>query len=345
MKKRSELKLSTLFTIAVFLIQSISSLLPPVFVIVGFQLGLAIDPNPVYLLICVAFTSIFFGILFSKIVGTHILKSITDLSAASSMVAKGNFQVQLNEKCYGKELTDMIRNFNIMTNELKHIETLRDDFVANVSHEFKTPISVINGYAMLLQDETISSEKRDNYIECILSNSKRLSRLTENILLISKLENQEIVLDKAFYSLDEQLRNELLSLENLWSLKNLSLDIDLENIQFYGNKYMLSLVWHNLLSNAIKFTPDGGKLTITLKKEGTFASVVISDTGIGMSEETMKHIFEKFYCADKSRHNGGNGLGLTLVNRIVYLCGGSIDVQSALNRGTDFRVKLPNESH
>ncbi len=344
MKGISEWKLSALFTIIVFITQSISSVIFPACTIIALKMGYITNPSPIFMLIFITFTSIVTGIFFSKAIGKRVLKPITDLSNASSLVAKGDFFIQLQENGCGKEICEMIRSFNIMTNKLKNIETLRNDFVTNVSHEFKTPLSVINGYATLLQDESISVEERNNYIEKIISNSKRLSNLTENVLLLSKLENQDIVLDKTFFSLDEQIRNDILSLEELWVEKKLTLNIDLENIQFYWNKNMLSLVWCNLLSNAIKFTPAGGTIWIEIKYDKSNILVSVGDTGIGMTEETQMHIFEKFYCEDKSRHSGSNGLGLTLTKRIIWLCGGTIEVQSKKDQGTIFYVRLPHET-
>lgn len=342
MKYFPEPKLSVLFTFIVFLIQIASSLIFPIITIAGLKLGFIMNPSPIFLLAYNIFASILLGICFSKIVGTHILKPITKLNKATSMVAKGNFQIQLEEKRFGKEISEMIRNFNIMTNELKSIETLRNDFVSNVSHEFKTPLSTISGYAMLMQDESITAKEKDDYIGHILSSTQRLSSLTENILLLSKLENQDIVLDKTSYSLDEQLRNDILALEPLWSEKNLFWYIELESTLFYGNKNMLSLVWSNLFSNAIKFTPDNGTISVNLYKENKNILISISDTGIGMSEETIKHIFEKFYCFDSSRHSSGNGLGLPLTKRIVCLCEGSITVESQKYIGSKFTVSFPD---
>lgn len=344
MKYFSEPKLSVLFTIVVFIIQTVSSVVFPTITIIGMKMGYIINPNMIFLLMQNLVFSILLGIVFSKMIGGRILKPITNLSNATSKVAKGDFQIYLEEeKGFGREVSEMVRNFNIMTNALKNIETLQNDFVSNVSHEFKTPLSTISGYAMLLQDETLSSEERDIYIERILTSTQRLSRLTENVLLISKLENQEIVLDKTTYSLDEQLRNDILALEPLWSEKEILWDIELDSIQFYGNKNMLSLVWSNLLANAIKFTSKNGAISVKLKAEQNQVVVSVSDTGIGMSEETLKHIFEKFYCADPSRHNSGNGLGLPLAKRIICLCAGSISVESQKGSGTTFTVSLPKQ--
>lgn len=341
MKFFSKIKLSVLFTLVVFLIQSASSLVFPIFTLILLKFGFILNPNPFILLTYNILPSMLLGIVFSKIVGGRILKPITDLSSATSEIASGNFQIRLDEeKRFGKEVSEMVQNFNIMANELKNIETLRNDFVSNVSHEFKTPLSSIIGYAMLLQDEALLPEERSSYIGRILSSTQRLSSLTENILLIAKLENQDIVLDRTVYALDEQIRNDILALEPLWRDKEFLWNIELENTLFYGNKNMLSLVWSNLLSNAVKFTPHGGMITVKLEKRTDSVVITVADNGIGMSAETVRHIFEKFYCADPSRHLGGNGLGLPLAKRVVCLCNGTISVQSAENKGAIFTVVL-----
>ena len=342
MKKIPDLKLSVLFILLIFIIQSISSSIFPLITIIAINLGYIKNPNPVIMLIFILITSIVIGVILAKIISKRVLKPITDLNEATKKVAKGDFNVQIEEIGIGKEIKEMIHSFNIMAKELKNIETFRNDFISNVSHEFKTPLSAIEGYATLLQDDSISKSERDNYIERIISSSKRLSTLSGNILMISKLENQEIVLDKRMFSLDEQIRSCILSLEHIWSEKNISLDIDMDNVIFYGNKSMISHIWFNIISNAIKFTPNGGLISVKLKNENDLVTVVISDTGIGMSEEIKNHIFEKFYCADKSRNNSGNGLGLTLVKRVIELCDGTIEVESQKNIGTKFIVKLPN---
>ena len=342
MKKIPDLKLSALFILLIFIIQSVSSSIFPLITILAINLGYVKNPNPVIMLTFILFTSIIIGLILAKIISKRVLKPITDLNEATKKVAKGDFNTQIEEIGIGKEIKEMTHSFNIMTNELKNIETFRNDFVSNVSHEFKTPLSAIEGYATLLQDDNISKSERNNYIERIISSSKRLSTLSGNILMISKLENQEIVLDKIKFSLDEQIRNCILSLENLWSEKNISLDIDMDNVIFYGNKSMISHIWFNIISNAIKFTPNGGLISVKLENRNNFVTVIISDTGIGMSEDVKKHIFEKFYCADKSRNDSGNGLGLTLVKRIIELCNGDIEVESQKDIGTKFIIKLPN---
>ncbi len=341
MKRLPDLRLSALFILLVFGIQFVSSSIFPFLTIIAFHFGYLQNQNPVVMLIFILLTSIVIGLILSKIISKRVLKPIMDLNEATKKVAKGEFDVQIEEIGIGQEIIEMTHSFNIMTQELKNIETFRSDFISNVSHEFKTPLSAIEGYATLLQDETLSSLEREQYITKILASSKRLSALSGNILMISKLENQQIVLDKKWFSLDEQIRNCILSLEHLWSEKNISMDVELDNVSYYGNKSMMSHIWYNLLSNAIRFTPKGDVISVQLKKEQGNIVIGCTDTGIGMSKETQKHIFEKFYCGDRSRNDGGNGLGLTLVKRIVELCDGAIAVESQEEMGSTFWITLP----
>lgn len=222
-----------------------------------------------------------------------------------------------------------------------HIETLRSDFVANVSHEFKTPIAAIEGYATLLQNHALPPEKQDHYIEKILDNSRRLSSLSGNVLMLSKLENQETVLDKTEYRLDEQIRQCILMLENKWASKNIEFDMELPRQIYYSSAFLLEQVWINLIDNAIKHSPAGSSIHIAICETSEAIAVSISDDGDGMTEEVQKHIFEKFYQGDKSHKAEGNGLGLALVKRIVDLCKGEIAVESAPGKGSLFIISLP----
>ena len=344
MKKIPDLRLSALFILLVFGIQFVSSSIFPFITIIAFHLGYLQNPNPVVMLVFILCTSVVIGLVLSKIISKRVLKPITDLNEATKKVAKGEFDVHIEEIGIGREIIEMTHSFNIMTQELKNIETFRSDFISNVSHEFKTPLSAIEGYATLLQDETLSKPEREQYITRILASSKRLSTLSGNILMISKLENQQIVLDKKWFSLDEQIRNCILSLERLWSEKSISMDVDLDNVSYYGNKSMMSHIWFNLLSNAIRFTPKG-VISVQLKKEKGKIVLRCADTGVGMSKKKKKHIFEKFFCGDRSRNDGGNGLGLTLVKRIVELCDGTIEVESQEEIGSTFWITLPEVSH
>jgi signal transduction histidine kinase len=271
---------------------------------------------------------------------TRMLQPILKINDAAKKVAKGDFTVRLDERSIAREIEEIAVNFNVMVKELSNTETLRSDFISNVSHEFKTPIAAIEGYTTLLQDERLSRGEQQEYIARILENTGRLSRMTQSILSLSQLENQEIVLQKDWFQLDEQIRRVLLGCETLWEEKELTIDINLDAVRFYGNKALLAQVWSNLIDNAIKFSKKGGTLSISCRAEGGLVLVSVRDTGIGMSEEIQKHAFDKFYQGDQSHAGKGSGLGLALVKRIVSLCGGSIAIESKENVGTEISVTL-----
>ncbi len=234
----------------------------------------------------------------------------------------------------------MNQNFNIMAKELGSIETLRNDFVVNVSHEFKTPISTIEGYATLLSNSLINDEQKNIYLSKILNSTKRLSTLTSNILLLSKLENQEIIINKINFSLDEQIRTTILSLESEWSTKKIVFNLDLPNTIIFANEELLFQVWYNIIHNAIKFSHTNSKINIAINNANENTIITIEDFGCGISSNALSHIFEKFFQEDNSRNQNGNGLGLSLVHKILSLCNGSINVSSVLGEGTKFIIKL-----
>ena len=308
-----------------------------------FRCGLlTVDPFgrqvPILLL---ALVSLLIGTVIALYVGRLIVRPVQNISEAFDKLSAGNFDVKIPENEKLREIREMAQHFNAMTYDLSHIETLRSDFVANVSHEFKTPIAAIEGYATLLQNRSLSPEKHDHYVEKILENSRRLSNLSGNVLMLSKLENQEIVSGKSEFRLDEQLRKCVLLLERKWAEKNMEFDMDLPKINYYGSEPLLSQVWVNLLDNAIKHSPVGGVVHIAIQQTDSLLIVTITDHGNGMSEEVQKHMFEKFYQGDSSRKAEGNGLGLALVKRIVELCRGTIEAESAPGNGAAFSVALP----
>lgn len=310
-----------------------------------FNLGIiSIDPANKHIPLVFAFAgSILIGAIIALFVGRLIIKPVQNISNAFGELSKGNFNVRVPDHERITEINEMVKCFNSMAYDLSHIETLRNDFVENVSHEFKTPIASIEGYATLLQDSNLSDEKRIRYTDKILDNSKNSSYLLTNILALSKLENQETVYNKKEYLLDEQLRRAVLLLEDKWSKKNIDFDIDLPKCKYFGNEQLLNQVWYNLIDNAIKYSPDNGKIAILLTCNDSQVLVSISDEGCGMRDEVLKHIFEKFYQGDSSRKSEGNGLGLALVKRIVNLCGGEITVNSQIDCGSEFTVALPFE--
>lgn len=307
------------------------------------NMGIIRDPKGGLIFVISGIVSVIVGTIASRLAGKRPLDSILAINEATKEVVKGNYTVRLNEDIPVTELSSMAHNFNVMVKELANTEIFRKDFIENVSHEFKTPLSAIEGYVTLLQQKSLAEEKRAEYTQRILLNTKRLSSLTGNILLLARLENQEIVIKKVRYSLDEQLREVILLFEAQWTAKDLDLDIDLCSVDYSGSKELLMQVWQNILGNAIKFVSEQGQIRILLRKEQDNIIVSIADNGIGMDEETKKRIYERFYQADTSRTGAGNGLGLTLAKRIVDLHNGTIEVSSEVGKGTAFTVTLPEE--
>ncbi len=291
-------------------------------------------------LISFGIAAIMVSVFLTLLVSSRFFRPIEHLIRALEQVTAGDFRVRLPENAYDLEIAEMNINFNKMVKELKSMEMLQADFIQNVSHEIKTPLSAIEGYASLLCSEELSEEGKQ-YLERILESTKRLSYLTGNILKLSKLENQQIISEKQQFSLDEQLRQAVLLLEPFWDKKNLIMDIDLSEVYFYGSEELLFQVWTNLLSNAIKFTPKGGSISIRLEQGIHDIHVDIQDTGIGMTEEVQSHIFDKFYQGEKNRNMEGNGLGLALVKKIIELCDGTISVKSQPDHGSVFTVRFP----
>lgn len=339
--KKPQWTLIVFFSALVFLLFLATIFLTFCVMFVLFQIGLLSQHDPKTPLIAFAIVSVIIGTILSRLFGKRPLETIVEISDASKEVAKGNFDIRLPEDNAAKELRELAHNFNIMTKELASTEMLRNDFVENVSHEFKTPLTAIEGYVTLLQKKDLSEEKRMEYIQKILVSTRRLSSLVGNILLISRLENQEIAISKSRFSLDEQIRESLLLLENQWSRKKLDLDIDLAECDYTGNPELLAQAWQNLLSNAFKFAPEGSCVHISLYQQETTICVEITDQGPGISAELQSRIFEKFYQGDSSRSTQGNGLGLALAKRILDLHGGQITVHSVVGNGSTFSVKLP----
>jgi signal transduction histidine kinase len=265
------------------------------------------------------------------------------LSEAARKVARGDFSVRIApiRKDGKKDFVEvMFDDFNTMAEELASIEMLKNDFIANVSHEIKTPLAVIQSYAAELQNEALGPEERREYIKTIIMSSQRLSALVSNILKLNKLEHQEILPSAAAFDPGEQIRRCALAFEDLWERKNITFDADLDELTVCYDESMLEIVWNNLIANAVKFTAPGGYISLVLKQSEGFAVVRISDTGCGMDEETQKHIFDKFYQGDPSHSQEGNGLGLALVKKVIDITGAKISVMSKVGEGTTFTVRL-----
>jgi len=301
--------------------------------------------NPLFLCVVLLLISALFGTSLAAFFSKHHLRPIKKLSDATREVKKGNFRVRVQEDDSQPltEMGELIKNFNEMVRELDGIELFRNDFINNFSHEFKTPIVSIRGFARELQRGNLDEAQRQEYAKIIAEESDRLAQLSTNVLELSKLENQQIVINKSSFFLDEQLRQCILLREKEWTEKNLDMIPELDSVQFYGNEEILAHIWTNLIGNAIKFTPENGEIRIRLFENDTHITVEIADTGIGMSDEVKQHIFEKFYQGDASHHRDGYGIGLTMVARAVTLCGGSVSVESKLGEGSTFTVILPKE--
>lgn len=296
---------------------------------------------PFVFLIVGLVVSVIIGTCISAAVASKIVRPVREVKKAMHRVEKGDFSQRLEVTGFNGEIDELIESYNKMAQELGGIEMFRENFINSFSHEFKTPIVSIQGFAKQLKKENLSEEKKQEYIDIIISESKRLTNLSSNILMLSKLENQQIITDKTSFSLDEQIRNCILLLEKQWTAKDISFDIDMQEIQYTTNAEMLSQVWVNIIGNAIKFSPEGSSIRVKLFKEGDVITAEITDRGIGMDQQTISHIFERFYQGDRAHASEGNGLGLPLVKRIVELCNGNIRVESQYGKGTNFIVTLP----
>lgn len=271
-------------------------------------------------------------------------RPVRKITSAAEQIMKGDFSVRI-PPIHTIDSADgfgtIAECLNKMAQELAGMETLRTDFIANVSHELKTPLAVIQNYGTMLQQPDLPEEKRLEYAKSVTEASHRLANLITNILKLNKLENQQIYPQVETYDLGEQLCECLLSFEEAWEKKELQIETDVqEAVLVDADAQLLSLVWNNLFSNAVKFTEPHGKISLSLRTQGDFAVIQVSDTGCGIPPEVGKHIFEKFYQGDTSHATQGNGLGLALVKRVIDIVGGDISVSSQVGRGSTFTVRI-----
>lgn len=290
-------------------------------------------------LLWIVIVSIVVGGLVTSFISKKFMTPLTNLSSAMNKVADGDFETQIETESKLDEIQEIYTNFNLMVKELNATETLQSDFVSNVSHEIKTPITAIEGYATLLQDCT-DNETEAEYVDKILLNTKRLSELVGNILLLSKVDNKAIQAKKTTYRLDEQIRQTIVMFEPKWSAKEIEFDVDMDEIEYTGDEGLMFHVWNNLIDNAIKFNPVNGFIRIKLEKGDEKIIFTVEDEGCGIKDEEKKHIFNKFYQSDSSHKAEGNGLGLALVKNILTLCSGEISVSDGKNGGAKFTVNL-----
>ena len=278
-------------------------------------------------------------VLMTTVASFYLSKPVQVLTRAHERVQEGDFSVRLPDNQPG-EMGELMRSFNDMTEALGSTAYLQKDFISSISHEFKTPIASIRGFAKLLQMPGLTEEQKAEYISMIAQESDRLARLSDTLLRLSALEQQTALASLTAFPLDEQLRQVILRLEPAWSQKDIGWQLDLNEVSVTSDQELLNQVWVNIIQNAIKFSPEGSEIEVRVFREGN-AIVEIQDHGCGMTEEAQSRIFDKFYQADKSRRQEGVGLGLSLVKRIVDMMGGKVTVTSAVGEGSTFRVELP----
>ena len=271
--------------------------------------------------------------------GRRALDPLRKVIDATRQVAAGDFNVRVQLKGVG-ELQELSQSFNKMAQELASIETMRGDFINNISHEIKTPLMSLRGFAKLLRDGDLTPGEREEYLNIIITEAERLAALSTKTLTLSKYEHVEILADRAPFRLDEQIRRTVALAEPLWAAKEIDADVELEEVTFNGNEDLTQQIWMNLLDNAVKFSPRGGKIRIRLRRQDDGIVFTIQDQGIGMESREQARCFDKFYQSDASHANAGNGLGLAIVKRIVELHGGSVEVRSAPGQGSTFTVHL-----
>ena len=309
-------------------------------ILLVFGVSLSELSTPWTLLILLTLLCFFLSMVASYFLMKKIFNPLEQISVAAGKVASGDFSPEISYQGEFEELERTFENFNRMVKELNSVEIMRNDFIADVSHEFKTPLAAITGYATLLQDTELSEEEKNEYIRKIFFNIEKLNDLTENILRLSKMEQQQFLDTPVTFRLDEQIREAIVLLEPKWSAKNLELDLELPETVYTGHSSLLFTVWTNLIGNAVKYTDNNGTIGVSVFEDKDSVQVTVRDTGIGMSEETKTHIFDKFYQGDTSRKSQGNGLGLAICKEIVRKCNGEIFVESILGTGSAFLVKL-----
>lgn len=296
------------------------------------------ENDAIYMLGMIPCMGLVAGISIIKIIDT-LKRRMRKISDGINRVAEGNLDIEIDLERSG-EYRDMYRNFNRMVRELKNTKMEMQNFMNDFSHEFKTPITSIHGFAELLLENNITEEERKQYLQIIAEESHRLAALSQNTLLLTKLDAQEVVTDKKEFDLEEQIKRCTILLFREMEKKDIILNMELSPVKYYGSAELMHQIWMNLISNAVKFTPQGGEITIIMISVGNQITVNISDTGIGMKEETIEHIFEKYYQGDSSHATAGFGLGLSIVKRIVDLCGGKITATSTPGKGSTFSVVL-----
>ncbi len=339
-KIRRNIGLLFVFTFIVFFVFLITAAIIGVvsFYITANNPDLRVGPFTIILVVLVS--SLVVGLVVSLLFGRIPLKPIRKTIDAINRLAEGDLSVRLDIK-HPRAFQELAESFNRMAEELSSIEMLRSDFINSFSHELKTPIVSIKGFAEELQHDGLTEQEQKEYLSIIVYESNRLSHLATKILLLTKLENQAILLDVTTFNLTEQIRRNIVVLASAWNSKDIDLQLDLDEAAYAGSENLLSQVWMNLIDNAIKFAPENGHVSVSLRQTEGSITISISNDGQGMSEKEIAHAFEKFYQGDDSRWTHGNGLGLSLVKRIIDMHHGTIHISSKPEEMTTFTVMLP----
>lgn len=349
-ERKHRLTLTLLLTAVIFCILLVAGLLTALlgYILIRFGvISLAGDSmlSPVRVISQVLLLSLVMGVIVTVIVGRFPLKPVNSIISQMNRLASGDYKARLS---FGTPLKnhpaakEIITSFNLMAEELEKTEMLRSDFINNFSHEFKTPIVSIAGFAKLLKRGNLTEEQRAEYIDIIEEESLRLSAMATNVLNMTKVENQTILTGVTGFNLSEQIRNCILILERKWENKNLDFSIDFNEYEIFGNEELLKHVWINLIDNAVKFSPEGGEVDINIEDNGEYLSVSVINYGSEISPEQQKRIFQKFYQADESHSSEGNGIGLAVVKGVTELHKGTVSVHSE-NNTTAFTVNLPKK--
>lgn len=299
--------------------------------------------SPFVIFILMVLISNFIGTIIASIVISVVTKPIEEAILAIEKLSLGDYNIKLKVNKFSVNIKELQKAINKTAKEMNSVELMRNDFINTISHEFKTPVQSITGYAKRLKNKELTEVQRDEYIDVIIENSHHLSSMTTNILMLSKFENTQIIVDKDNFYIDEQIRRCFQHFQNEWIAKNIEIEGNMNHVLFYGNEELMQHIWTNLISNAINHTNENGKIFCNVIENDANVCVQIGDNGCGMDEETKLHLFDKFYQSEKSKKFGGNGLGMSIVKRLVDLCDGSITFESELGKGTVFYITLPNQ--
>ena len=335
-----KIRLPLLFAATFFLIMLLAMLLVFSGVFILSRLGLPRGKPEGLPLLMFALVSLFLGTLLAAVLSRRPLAPIRKIMEASDQIAKGNYNTRIHLRG-PDEFKQLNNSFNHMAEELASVEMLRSDFVNNFSHEFKTPIVSIRGFAKMLKREDLTADEKNEYLDIIITESERLTELATNVLNLSKIEQQSILTDKSSYNVSEQIRLVIALLDKKWSDKHIEIIFDCEEISLSANEELLKQVWINLLDNAIKFSPEYGTVEIKIIRDEGHIIFTISDQGDGIPAETARHIFDKFFQGDISHSAAGNGIGLTIARHIIELHNGSISLDTSIRIGAKFVISIP----